>query len=61
MKIKDISKKAPKIRDTSKHAEKLDPEDIARRLGGEFVAKVNARPGFWGAILTYLRLRKKKK
>lgn len=61
MKIKNTSKKAPKIVNTSEKAKRIDPEEIARRLGAKIVASnVKSRPGFWGAITTYLKLKGKK-
>ena len=61
MKIKDTSKVVEKIiKDTSKVAKKIDPEEIARRLGAEIIGKVDSKSGFWGALLTYLRLKGKK-
>ena len=40
MKIRDISKKGPKIVDISKIAERVEPEEVAKALGAERISDV---------------------
>lgn len=53
MKIRDISKCATKIRDIGKKTEKIDPNEIAKALGAEYVGKFNTSGGPIGAIQAY--------
>lgn len=39
MSIRDIGKTHPKIKDTSKTCERIDPKEIAKALGAEIVGK----------------------
>lgn len=41
--IRDVSKTAPRIKDTSRKARLVDPAEVATALGAEVVGRINRR------------------